>query len=113
MIEELIALLGNEAFAKLACVFGGAKLYVGKTENQKKKLTIVIGNEAAKKLVKAYAGGWIDVPKDAASGIDLRNKNIVQDCDANLTLNQLASKYELSQRQICNILKKHIPIGSD
>lgn len=106
MIEELIALVGFDAFVKLACVFGGTKLYVGLNENTEKKLIVVMGSEAAKKMMHAYPAQWIYVPKYTSSAIYTRNKLIARDCDAGLSLNQLAMKYELSQRQICYILKK-------
>ena len=113
MIDELIALIGEEAFIKLACVFGGGNLYIGATENTVKKLTIVVGEEAAHKMIRAYSGGWIDVPKYIAAELATRNRRIAQDCDAGLSLNELARKYELSQRQICYVLKKPIPFGHD
>ena len=109
MIDELIALIGEDAFIKLACVFGGGKLYIGATENTLKKLSIVIGDEAAHKMIKAYSGGWINVPKHTSAAIALRNKQIIQDCDAGFTILQLAQKYELTDRQICYIMKKPIP----
>jgi len=109
MIDELIALIGEEAFIKLACVFGGGKLYIGATENTVKKLTVVIGSEAAHKMIQAYSGGWISVPKHSTAELALRNKQIIQDCDAGITIRQLAQKYELTDRQICNVLKKPIP----
>lgn len=106
MIDELIALIGEEAFANLACVFGGTKLYVGASENMMRKLTIVVGEEAAHKMIHAYSGGWIDIPKYTSPELALRNRRIVQDYDAGITLRQLVQKYELSERQICNVLKK-------
>lgn len=106
MTEELILLLGIDAFVKFSCVFGGTKFYVGVNENTEKKLTVVMGVEAAKKLIKAYSEAWIYVPKYSSVVINSRNALIVQDCDAGLTLNELARKYELSQQQICYILKK-------
>lgn len=106
MIEELIELLGEDAFIKLACVFGGGKLYVGSTQNTVLKLTVVMGSEAAEKMIKAYSGGWITVPQHAAADLALRNKRIANDFDEGITLRQLAQKYELSERQICYILKK-------
>lgn len=113
MIDELIALIGEEAFIKLACVFGGTKLYIGASENMMRKLTIVVGEEAAHKMIREYSGGWIDVPKHTAAELAARNRRIAQDCDAGTTLRQLAQKYELSERQICYVLKKPIPFGHD
>lgn len=106
MIEELIALIGEGAFVNLSCVFGGQKLYIGTTENTLQKLTIVVGREAAEKMIKAYSGGWITIPKHTAASIALRNKRIIQDCDAGATIRQLVQKYELSDRQISYVLKK-------
>jgi hypothetical protein len=106
MIEELIALIGEDAFSKLSCVFGGGKLYIGATENMVQKLAIVVGGDAAQKMIQAYSGGWIDIPKHTAAKIALRDKRITQDYDTGVTLRQLAQKYELSERQICYVLKK-------
>lgn len=113
MIDELIALIGEEAFIKLACVFGGGKLYVGASENTVRKLTIVVGEEAAHKMIREYSGGWVDVPKHTAAELALRNGRIAQDYDMGITLRQLAQKYELSERQICYIMKKPIPLGCE
>jgi len=106
MIEELIALVGEDAFIKLACVFGGGKLYIGATERTMEKLTIVMGDEAAHKMIKAYSGGWLSVPKHTSAALAARNRQIIQDCDAGFTMLQLAQKYELSDRQIYLIMKK-------
>jgi len=106
MIDELIALIGEDAFSNLACVFGGGKLYIGATENTIQKLTVVVGREAADKIIKAYSGGWIEVPKHNAAALLIRNKQIIQDYDFGVTLRQLSQKYELSERQICYVLKK-------
>ena len=106
MIEELIALVGFDAFVKLACVFGGTKFYVGLNENTEKKLIVVMGFEAAKKMMQAYPAQWIYVPKHTSAAINSRNQLIAQDCDTGLSISQLAIKYELSQRQISYILKK-------
>jgi len=69
-------------------------------------LSVVMGEEAAHKMIKAYSGGWINIPKHTAAELALRNKHIAQDCDAGITIRQLAQKYELSERQICYVLKK-------
>lgn len=106
MRDELIALIGEEAFVNLTCVFGGTKLYVGASENMLRKLTIVVGEEAAHKMIRAYSGGWIAISKYTTPEIVLRNRRIVQDYDAGITLRELAQKYELTDRQICNVLKK-------
>lgn len=106
MTEELIALIGVDAFVKLACVLGGTKLYIGLGESTEKKLTVLMGSEACKKIMQAYPSQWLYVPKYTTSLINSRNKLIALDCDAGLSLNQLAMKYELTQRQICYILKK-------
>ncbi|MDD2894354.1 MAG: Mor transcription activator family protein [Halothiobacillaceae bacterium] len=106
MIDELIALLGEEAFIKLALVFGGSKQYIGTTPAAEARLTVVMGSEAANKMINAYSGGWIDIPKHTAAELELRNKRIIQDYDSGITLRQLAQKYELSERRICSVLKK-------
>lgn len=113
MIDELIALIGEEAFLNLVCVFGGGKLYIGAKENGVRKLTIVMGSEAAHKMIQAYGGGWINVPRHTAAALASRNKQIIKDCDAGLTMRQLASKYELTDRQIYMIMKKPIPPGHE
>lgn len=57
MIEELIALVGEDAFINLVCVFGGGQLYIGTTENMVRKLTIVMGSEAAHKMIRLIRAG--------------------------------------------------------
>jgi len=109
MIDEFIALVGEDAFIKLACVFGGGKLYIGDTEHMVQKLTIVMGDEAAHKMIQAYKGGWINVPKHTSAALAVRNRQIIQDCDAGFTMRQLAQKYELTDRRIYYIMKKPIP----
>lgn len=106
MIDELIVLIGEDAFFKLVCVFGGTKQYIGATKTTELRLTVVVGKEAAEKLIQEYSGGWLDIPKHAAAELALRNKKIIQDYDDGKTLRQLAQKNELSERQICYILKK-------
>lgn len=106
MIEELIELIGEDAFIKLACVFGGGKQYIGTTEATQLRLSIVVGSEAAEKMIKAYSGSWINIPKHTTANIVLRNTLIVQDYFTGVSIRQLAQKYELSDRQISNVLKK-------
>jgi hypothetical protein len=79
MIDELIALVGEEAFIKLAIVFGGSKQYIGETQASEARLTVVMGAEAARKMIQTYSGGWINIPKHTQAEITLRNKHIIQD----------------------------------
>ena len=106
MIEELIALIGEEAFIRFACVFGGRQHYIGATVEAESRLIVVVGKEAAAKIIKAYSGGSIYIPKHFAAGQMIRNKCIIQDFDAGLSIQTLSQKYELSDRQISYILKK-------
>ena len=106
MIAELIALIGEEAFIKLACVFGGTKIYISSTEETKQRMDVVIGSKLSDKLIKTYHSSWIDIPRQAATKLLLRNKAIVKDFDDGFSPRQIALKFELSERQIWNILGK-------
>lgn len=106
MIAELIALIGEEAFIKIACVFGGTKIYISSTEETKQRLDVVLGSESADKLIEAYHGSWIDIPRQAATKLLLRNKAIVKDYDEGFSPRQIALKFELSERRIWSILGK-------
>ena len=47
--QELLNLIGDDAFTRLCTVFGGTGLHVSNSDRSRKRLTIIVGEEMPKK----------------------------------------------------------------
>lgn len=81
----------------------------GRTERSGKigqLLTDAIGIEGAEKVISHFGGEVIYIPKDFATKLMVRNQEIVQEYNSGMSILDIASKHDLSDRRVQIILKK-------
>ena len=113
-LQEVINVIGEAAALKLVECFGGTspRLPAIRNINDDHPMAQCIGVDLLTKLVTATGGGrWLYVAKCARFMRETRNREIVRlyslHCDndeAGMSVAELALKYQLSDRQIWNIL---------
>lgn len=105
-MEKLWDLIGEDALTRLCIVFGGVKLYVSNSEQLRHKLEIIVGADAAQKIIEAYPGESIEIPNLKPLVLEKRNRGIFADRES-MTMRELAMKYDLTERQIRSILNNN------
>lgn len=106
MLEKLLDIIGEDALTRLCIVFGGVKIYVCDSESLRKKLEIIVGAAAAQKIIEAYPGESIEIPNLKHLAFEKRKRGIFADRES-MSVRELAMKYDLTERQIRNILNNN------
>lgn len=109
LLRELAEAFDIDTALRLADWRGGRFLYVPKTLDGQHPIAQKIGLEAARWLVEHYPGENLRIDRAAATLRHLRDRQILERNDAGESLNALAERFDLSQRQILQILKKFRP----
>lgn len=104
VVQELISLIGEDATVRLSMVFGGTRLSIGNGSTSRQRLSVVVGEELAEKLIFHYQGVALDVPKLRLLKRERRDEAIAGDAASGMNQRELSMKYDLSERQIRNIL---------
>lgn len=109
---DLIGLIGMSATAKLIQTIPGIKFPVPRGEANNAEGTArfatfveIIGEDAARLIVKHYGGSDIYVPSCKKAIRAARDRQIVADYERGSAVLDLAIRYSLSYRQIETILK--------
>lgn len=79
---------------------------IGRGDAAFSALSEVAGIAAARKLCKHFGGCKLYVPKDDKRIRDERNRRIVTSYNQGKSIPQLAAEFDLTGRQIANVLKK-------
>lgn len=104
ILRELVDLIGLTATQQLVERYGGVRLYVPKQFDPDHALVKLIGPAATAKLVGAFGGqDHFDIPKALSATIAVRNAHIRAE-SKEFSQRALALKYNLTERQIRNIL---------
>lgn len=105
--EKEIEFVIGEAFTqKLMAAFGGMELCVYECGLSFRRISAVIGIEAAEKFCAHFNGERLYVPNPKRIEINERNRQIIQEYESGKSSDQLAFTHGLTRRQITNILKK-------
>lgn len=105
VFEDIKQVIGCEAAALLVSQFGGCSpLYIPAKLNPEHPLCQLLGEEAAQQLSNEFAGPSVEIPRNVALQIEQRNRLIMADREAGMTQNELARKYQMTTRNIRNIL---------
>jgi len=104
--NEIVAEILSPASLKiLTTSCGGTRLYIPKNLTAQHKLSTLLGFEQARKLCDIMGGERISISKEHKNILSKRNKEIQADFDSGqFTIFALAQKYDLSERQIFNVL---------
>lgn len=102
-LQEMERLIGTKAVLLLVEKYGGVRFYVPQKIRAGHDLAKLIGIEAAEKLARDYGGGTHEIARALLASIDRRNIEIKNEYKT-LSQRQLALKYQLTERQIRNIV---------
>ena len=105
-LRELRDLIGINATLKLVESWGGIHLKVPGHYRDDHHLVRIIGQAATVKLVQHYGATPLYIPRAARLVQALRNIEIAERYDNNVSAERLAREYGISERQIWNILKR-------
>lgn len=104
VLAELEGAVDREAALALAGRYGGRRVYVPETVTPQHPLARCIGESGAVWLCNTYGGRWVDVARCAHVERHLRNRRIAAARADGLTLRELGERFDLTPRQIINIL---------
>lgn len=105
-MDALIELVGRDAVMALVRVHGGLSFDVPVTTRGQRyrDLVALIGEPPARALLAKYGGDAIYIAKLDAQKRAQRNAEIVAAYDAGASVPVLASRHDLTERQVYNIL---------
>lgn len=101
-LRRLVNQIGPLEALRLTCRYGGMRIYVPGSKAGK-TLRRVLTPESVAKLTQDAAHVEIDVPQPDSMLAQIRNTRIRALHAAGISLNDLASEFNLSRRQIVNI----------
>lgn len=103
-MAELADIIGLPAVLALMKAFGGTELWVPQKLSHAHALVGAIGPEAAQTLCEYMAGERCKVPRGAEIIREIRNRAIRRERREGAKLDELALRYEITDRQVLNIL---------
>lgn len=104
ILRDIARLIGLPGTLQLVKHYGGVRLYVPKRFDPDHVLVKVLGQPAVIKLIEHFGGeAHFDIPKALVAANAVRNAGIRGEY-AELSQSQLARKYNLTERQVRNIL---------
>ena len=106
--QEILNLIGDEAFTRLCMVFGGTRLPIADSERSRQRLGVVVGEILAEKIIHHYRGEALDIPKLSSLEVAKRRQAIINDLAGGMSTKTAAIKYDMTQRSIRMIVNDHI-----
>ena len=104
--QQLLNLIGDDAFSRLCIVFGGTRLYVSDSPRSRQRLGVIVGEKLAEKIITNFQGEVIALPTLSSHGIQKRHQAIIQDFNNGMSQREMAMKYDLTERQIRRIINQ-------
>lgn len=106
LIDTLNELIGVDAACKLALMYGGLKYSFTGSDVCLARLTLIVGEEKARKLIATFYPEEVEIPMYKYMSKEKRNENIRADRDAGMSQPEIALKYEMTERGVRMILDK-------
>lgn len=104
--QQLLSLIGDDAFTRLCMVFGGTRLYVSNSARCRQRLNVIVGESMAEKIIETFHGESILLPKLSSLEIKKRNTAIIEDSKHGMSHRDIAMKYDLTDRQVRRIINE-------
>jgi Mor family transcriptional regulator len=102
--QELLNLIGEDAFTRLCAVFSGVRLHISNSEKCRQRLRIIVGEEKAGEIIFHYQGTALTLPMLSSLEIKRRNLDIIEDHKSGMSQREIALKYDLTDRQVRRII---------
>ena len=106
LIITISEAVGDEAAMTLFIRFSGRHLLIPKQPNPDHLIDRTIGTEKAALLRKRFAGEVITFPTGVNAMREIRDEKIIKDRRGGMFQADLATKYQLSERQINTIINR-------
>lgn len=103
-MADLVDIIGLPAVLKLMDTFGGTEFWVPRRMPHNHPAVDAIGPEAAQTLCEYMAGERLKVPRGRHLKNEIRNRAIRRERHEGASLAELALRYDLTDRQVMNIL---------
>lgn len=104
MIDTLNELIGIDAARNLALIYGGMRFFFCESQVCFKRLTVMMSDESARKLIAEFKDMSIDIPRYADAMKKERDEIIKADRDSGMSLREIALKHETTERNARMIL---------
>ena len=104
-MSELAQIITLDSVLKLVEHFGGQEIYISGKQNNNSKLEGILDEDDMLNLCRHYHGSTIKIPRLMSLRLKLRNNQIIKGRNSGARLSELARKFNLTERQIHNILK--------
>jgi hypothetical protein len=105
--QDILNLIGDEAFTRLCMVFGGTRLPIADSERSRQRLSVVVGEALAEKIIHHYRGEALEIPKLSNLEVAKRHQAIINDMAGGMSTKTAAIKYDMTQRSIRKIANGH------
>lgn len=99
-LDDLAAIIGFTATARLAAWFGGKNLYVPAEVAPDSVLVSLIGMSAARRLQKEFKRQWLAMPSLAIALRDSRYATICDLMQSEMPLTMVATQMDMSLRRV-------------
>jgi len=106
LINEIAEVVGDEAAMTLFIRFAGRHIRIPMKANPDHLLDKTIGSEKANLLRKRFSNELITIPSGRLLLMKIRNRQIMEDWKGGLFQCELATKYQLTERQINDIIAR-------
>lgn len=108
-LAEVVDAIGWDPAAQLARTLGGTCVYVPERMTPEHVLVRVLGHKAAYTLAETFGGEQITVPRCARALRNARNRQLRSRRDAGHSISSLALRYDMTMRQVYNVLAETEP----
>ena len=105
-LDDIADTLGLQVAVRISRSFGGRTLGVPNEVTEIHPISGVVGFEAARVIVREYAGMAIDVPCERTALLAMRDRSIVEAKKGGASIHELSRSHHLSRRMIRKILAK-------
>lgn len=98
--QQLLHLIGDDAFTRLCMVFGGTRLYVSNSIRSRQRLNVIVGESLAEKIIVNFQGEVIAFPMLSSHEIKKRHEAVIEDHKNGMSQRDMAIKHDLTTRQV-------------
>ena len=98
MIDTLNELIGIDAARNLAVIYGGTRFYLCESQLCFMRLTVMMSEANARKLIAEFKGATIEIPRFADAIKKERADEVRADQDSGMSVRDIALKHEITER---------------
>ncbi len=103
--QELLNLIGDEAFGRLCKAFGGDYLHITcKSARLQHRLDVLVGENIAEKIISAFESSDVYLPRVEEFVIKKRNRNITEYAKRGMREGEIALVYGLTESEVRGIV---------